>query len=253
MRPTVLPTRTAFQNVTRASRLALPSGLLCLLALLAACGGKQSPQATPKPYEIDTEEEDDGGMEMMQEFGGMSEEKVNKTVERLYPSLSDCLMKGFERVDFLGGEVAFLVKVNRAGRAEVAHAESSTLGDYESEQCMLDTLEASRWPKPVGGKIGLARTSIAFDPPGDVRPPVRWTFDDIQEAVENHRPALRECGPGGPFEITVYVDTSGQVMTAGISHTDDTGASAASCLIETVEEMEFGSPGSWPAKVTFSL
>ncbi len=243
--PFALTTRTRFNVLTVSALFA---------GTMVACGGSQeTPQAAnDEPSEIDTEDQDDG-MAMMQEFGGMNEEKVNRTIERLYPSLSDCLMKGFQNVDFLGGEVAFLVKVNRDGQAKVAHAEHSTLGNYESEQCMLDTLEASRWPKPVGGRIGLARTSIAFDPPSDIRPPVHWTFEDIEKTLEDHRETLEECGPGGPFELTVYVGTSGQVMSAGISHTDDTGQDAASCLVDTVEQMEFGSPGSWPAKVTFSL
>jgi len=229
----------------------LAPGLLATGLLAVACGGKQAPEAAAPGYEIDHEQDDSGGMEMMQEFGGMNEEKVKKTIENLYPSLSECLMNGSKRVDFLGGEVAFLVKVNTSGVAEVAHAERSTLGDYASERCMLDTLKKSRWPKPVGGRIGLARTSIAFDPPSDVRPPVDWSERDIQKALAENDGELAACGRGGPFEITAYVDTKGRVMTAGVAHADDSGEQAASCLVQAVEGIQFGSPGSWPAKVTF--
>ena len=233
-------------------RLALASTFILLGSLtVTACGGSQAPESKAPAPEIDHERDDSGGIEMMQEFGGMNEEKVKKTVEKLYPTLSDCLMNGSKRVDFLGGEVAFLVKVNTAGAAEIAHAERSTLGDYASERCMLDTLKKSRWPKPVGGRIGLARTSIAFDPPSDVRPPVEWSESDVQSALEKNDGELSACGRGGPFEITAYVDTKGRVMTAGIAHTDDSGDEAAACLVQTVESIVFGSPGSWPAKVTF--
>jgi predicted small lipoprotein YifL len=235
-------------DMRRASSLAF---LLALALFLAACGSKQAPESKAPAPEIDHERDDSGGVEMTQEFGGMNEEKVKKTIEKLYPTLSDCLMNGSKRVDFLGGEVAFLVKVNSAGTAEVAHAERSTLGDYASERCMLDTLEKSRWPKPVGGRIGLARTSIAFDPPSDVRPPVDWSASDIQTALEKNEGELAACGNGGPFEITAYVDTKGRVMTAGIAHADDSGDEAAACLVQAVESIQFGSPGSWPAKVTF--
>lgn len=224
--------------------------LLASLALLA-CGGNKPPETQQPAYELDDERDDSGGLEMTQEFGGMNEEKVKKTIEKLYPSLSECLMNGSKRVDFLGGEVAFLVKVNMSGQAEIAHAERSTLGDYASEQCMLAELKKSRWPKPVGGRIGLARTSIAFDPPSDVRPPVQWSESDVQRALDEHASELDACGRGGPFEITAYVDTKGRVMTAGIAHSDDSGEEAASCLVQAVEGINFGSPGSWPAKVTF--
>jgi len=228
-----------------------PTSLIVAALFASACGGKQAPESKAPAYEIDDERDDSGGVEMMQEFGGMNEEKVKKTIEKLYPSLSDCLMNGSKRVDFLGGEVAFLVKVNTSGQAEIAHAERSTLGDYASERCMLSELKKSRWPKPVGGRIGLARTSIAFDPPSDVRPPVEWSESDVQSALADHSSELAACGRGGPFEITAYVDTKGHVMTAGVAHSDDSGEEAASCLVQAVEGIQFGSPGSWPAKVTF--
>jgi hypothetical protein len=110
-------------DMRRASSLAF---LLALALFLAACGSKQAPESKAPAPEIDHERDDSGGVEMTQEFGGMNEEKVKKTIEKLYPTLSDCLMNGSKRVDFLGGEVAFLVKVNSAGTAEVAHAERST-------------------------------------------------------------------------------------------------------------------------------
>lgn len=223
---------------------------LALGSLAVACGGKQEEAKAPT-YEIDDEQDHSGGMEMMQEFGGMNEEKVQKTIEKLYPSLTECLMDGYKKVEFLGGEVGFLVKVNLKGEAEAAHAESSTLGNYQAEQCMLDKLKASRWPKPVGGKIGLARTSIAFDPPADVRAPVSWGQDDIQKLLESSREELHSCGRGGPFTITAYVSTRGQAMSVGVAHADDSGESTAACLVGVVQSMHFPSPGSWPAKVTF--
>lgn len=232
------------------ARFTLPVSCIALASLLSACGSKQEEAKAPS-YEVDEEQDSLGGMEMMQEFGGMNEEKVQKTIERLYPSLSDCLMEGYKRVEFLGGEVAFLVKVNMEGRAEAAHAESSTLGDYQAEQCMLDKLRASRWPKPVGGRIGLARTSIAFDPPADIRAPVRWHEDDVHATIESARADLDACGRGGPFTITAYVNTRGKVMSAGVSHSDDSGESTAACLVGAVQSIQFPSPGSWPAKVSF--
>lgn len=221
--------------------------------LLASCAQKEP--ETQDQSEAPAQEEEDSldGMEMMQEFGGMDGEKVQKTLKRLYPSLSDCLMEGYKRVDFLAGSVGFLVKVNRRGKAEVAHAESSTLGDFETEQCMLETLEASAWPKPVGGLIGLARTSIAFDAPSDVRPPVEWSYDEVRDKVEDRRSDFIACGIEGEYTLTAYVATSGKVITAGIAHTDDQGADAAVCAIDTLKDITFDSPGSWAAKVTFSL
>ncbi len=224
---------------------------LAALGLLACGGDKQ--EAKQPTYEIDNERDDTGGMEMMQEFGGMNEEKVNKAIEALYPDLESCLMQGYKRVEFLGGEMAFLVKVNLQGEAEQAQAERSTLGDFQTEQCMLGKLKASRWPKPVGGKIGLVRNSIAFDPPADVRGPVQWDQSDVATVLAQSQSDLKACGNGGPFSVTAYIRTNGKVLSAGIAHADDGADDVAACLVGAVQNIKFPSPGSWPAKVTFQL
>ncbi|HSC87252.1 MAG TPA: AgmX/PglI C-terminal domain-containing protein [Polyangiaceae bacterium] len=219
---------------------------------LMACGGEQKEVKKPT-YEDDDERDHLDGMQVMQEYGGMNEEKVNKTIESLYPSLESCLMKGYERVEFLGGEMAFLVKVNMSGVAEHAQAERSTLGDFQTEQCMLGKLKDSRWPKPVGGRIGLVRSSIAFDPPAEVRSPVEWTENDVASTLAKAEGDLKACGNGGPYLVTAYIRTNGKVLSAGVAHADDGGDDVAACLVGAVQNIKFPSPGSWPAKVTFSL
>lgn len=225
-------------------------GFTSLVLLTASCSHPQQQAEEPK-YEIDNSEERSGGPEMMAEFGGMNEEKVTRIFKNVQPDLAACLMKGYERVEFLGGEVKFLVNVNLSGHAESAFIEGSDLGDYETERCMLDRLRDQKWPKPVGGRIGPARSSIAFDAPPDVRPPVLWDASDVREALVRGADSLRACGDGGPFVITAYVSTKGSVLSAGIAHSDSNGEQTAECLVEAVRSLKFPSPGSWPAKVSF--
>ena len=228
-----------------------PLLLSSLLVLsVSACSGERK-EARQPDYQVDRDRDDLDGMQMMQEFGGMNEEKVNKTLERLQPELEECLMEGYKRVEFLGGEFAFLVKVDVKGDAVAAQAERSTLGDYQTEQCMLGKLKASKWPKPVGGLIGLARSSVEFDPPSDVRAPVEWSDTDVTAVLAEAESSLRSCGSGGPFSLTAYVNTKGNVMSAGVAHADDAGDDVAACLVGAVQNLKFPSPGSWPAKVSF--
>lgn len=235
------------------TRTALAASLL-IATSLAACGGKQKAAEAPPEIEVDNTDEFDDGMEMMQEFGGMNEEKVTRTFKRLVPDLSACLTNAGSGQDYLYGDVAFLVKVNTKGQAVAAHAENSNLGSYQAETCMLDLLKQTRWPKPVGGHIGLARNGMGYDAPSDVRPPVEWSASDVRDTLDatENAEALSACGGGGPFEITAYIDTDGSVLSAGIAHTDDNGDETAACLIGAVEAMKFSSPGSWRAKVSFT-
>jgi hypothetical protein len=62
---------------------------------------------------------------------------------------------------------------------------------------------------------------------------------------------MASCGGGGPFNITAYVRTNGSVLSAGVAHSDDAGDKTAACLVEAIKHAKFGSPGSWPAKLTF--
>jgi hypothetical protein len=39
----------------------------------------------------------------------------------------------------------------------------------------------------------------------------------------------------------------------GIASSDESGEKAADCLVDLLKGAKFPSPGSWPAKVTFSL
>src|SRR5690554_2136870 len=242
---------TTSASPTRAPR-ALLGALLTGLFGLVGCGGSDKPAESPNSEwvvedDTDTHEE----LDVMQEFGGMNQEKVDRTFKKAYPALAQCLMEGQRRVKFLGGDVQFLVKVDMTGKARHAHIEESNLGDYETEQCMLDALKSHRWPKPVGGRIGLARSSIGFDPPSDVRPPVAWSDQDIQRVLGTLSSDLSACGGGGPFFLTAYVKTNGGVLSVGVAHSDEQGDATARCLVETVKNATFGSPGSWPAKVSF--
>ncbi len=230
----------------KAARLAALSSV-ALLAL--ACGG-QAPEAKNPDWVVEQDNEPEQ-LEVMQEFGGMNQEKVDRVFKRVSGDLSQCLLDGQKRVEFLGGDVSFFLLVDLTGHAKAAHIEQSNLGDYETEQCMLSVLREQKWPKPVGGKLGKVTSSIGFDPPEDVRPPVSWDSENAEGGVEKIQSELSACGGGGPFSVTAYVKTNGAVLSAGVAHSDEQGDDAARCIVDAVKHARFSSPGSWPAKVTF--
>jgi hypothetical protein len=227
---------------------------LLLAVLFSAACAQEKPAEAPTPtYQIDNSEDptSSSGVGMMAEIGGLNEEKVSKTFKRLQPGFTGCLMAGLKRVEFLAGEVQFLVHVDLEGQVAESFIEHSSLGDVETEMCMLDCIKATKWPKPVGGRIGLARSGLAFETPPDARPPVLWTSDDVASTLRKNEPTLKSCGGSGPFEITAYVAKDGRVMSAGIAHATTADDRAATCYLEQIKELKFPSPGSWPAKVTF--
>jgi hypothetical protein len=225
---------------------------------LVACGGSEpaAKSADDAPVVEGGGEEDHlHGVRATSEIGGMNEDAVEETFSSSLSGLERCLSRGAERVEFLSGSVAFLLKIDTSGKVASAYVEHSTLGDRATEKCMLSALRSKKWPKPVGGDHGLARKSFDFDPPNDVREPTFWTDSDARPGLAKIGDDVSKCkdGHSGAFEATLYVGTEGEVLSAGIAPPDASGEEAADCLVEALEAAKFPSPGSWPAKVTLKL
>lgn len=232
-------------------------GLALSLCALSACGGSEPSPKTPKLNDgAPTAEADDlHGVRTSSEIGGMNEDEVDAVFKKSLPTLEKCLNKGAARVEFLSGSVSFFLKVGSAGKVDQAYLEHSTLGDRETEKCMLSALKSRTWPKPVGGEHGLAKKSFDFDSPNDVRPPMDWDPEQAKGALKKLGDKLNECrgNASGPFEATAYVSTEGSVITASVTPPNEAGEAAVDCLVDALREASFPSPGSWPAKITFSL
>ncbi len=224
--------------------------------MVVACGGSDKPAKTPyEEVTLEEEEPEGSGVAVSSEIGGLNQEQVDAVFARSVDDLQECLSSGADRVEFLGGGVSFFLKINADGRVTHAHLEASTLGDRETEKCMLTALRNETWPKPVGGQTGLARKSFDFDPPNDVRPPTIWSSEELDEAIGELTPDLNGCkrGTHDEFAVTMYVGTDGSVLAAGVAHEEESGEGAADCLVETLMSATFPSPGSWPAKVSVRL
>lgn len=222
--------------------------LLCL-----ACEDSAPPAKTADD-QAQGDERRSGGPSVSSEIGGLDEEKVNAAFESSLSGLERCLQQGASRVEFLGGSVAFFIKIDMEGKVDGAYLEKSTLGDRDTEKCMLGALRSKKWPKPVGGEHGLARKSFDFDPPNDVRPPADYDHDHLGKALDKISGKLASCkSQKGSYEATVYVATDGSVLSASVTPPNEDGESSVDCLVSTLKGASFPSPGSWPAKVTFTL
>jgi hypothetical protein len=119
---------------------------------------------------------------------------------------------------------------------------------------MVGVLTAQSWPKPVGGDKGQAHKSFSFDSPKAVRPPVDWSADDVKDEVAKLGPQLEECKRGqAGFTATLYVDTSGQALAAGVAASNPGADGIADCIVRVLKSGKYRSPGSWAAKVSFPL
>lgn len=232
------------------------SGLI-LGALLSACGGSEPPPKTVSSRLVsEGPTEDEATVSADSEIGGMNAEKTQAVFNAAVDDLQQCFLEGSRRVEFLSGKVHFAVEVDSSGRLSKAYLKDSTLGDRETEQCMLRVLQTRKWPKPVGGRVGRADGDFQFDADSDVRLPVDWSVENIEKGLAKLKKKLRGCKDSNPetvYRATIYVDTDGAVLSAGVATPEGEGAPAADCLVDVLRQAMLTSPGSWPAKVTFDL
>ncbi|MDI3290108.1 AgmX/PglI C-terminal domain-containing protein [Polyangium sp. 15x6] len=227
---------------------------IAALASLAGCGGEVAANKPPDTGGADSSTSGgNGGANFEAEIGALDQDKVQSTLQRTSDKLSACFHNGVRRIPFMGGEIKFALRIAQGGTATVAYLKESTLGDRETESCMLGALRSASWPSPVGGKEGLAEGGFAFDPSADERPPVALAPDRLGKELPKAKQALATCRASqgaGPITATMYLDTDGKPLAVGISSADPKGDAAAKCVVDALRGMNFPSPGSYAGKVS---
>ncbi|MBX3203930.1 MAG: AgmX/PglI C-terminal domain-containing protein [Labilithrix sp.] len=278
---------------------------LCLVAGLslsvAACGGTTPPPKTEEAVkEEPTRETPSGGPTIEQELGSIDQRAVEKKFDALQAKLETCHKQGRDRVDYLAGDVKVFMRVGKDGRVKYSWFEESTLGDRETEKCILDLFGATDWPKPVGGEAEV-RNGFGW-PGGSERPPTSWGPEKVIGALDDDKDAkksVEKCksGVSGDFHVTAYVepgdaepgsgggsgkgngagqgkgghhsgkghkpgaatatkaggDHGGRFKAIGVTPPGKEGAEKVDCIVDALKTLSLPSPGSYAAKVTFSL
>lgn len=181
----------------------------------------------------------------------MNEEAVNRAFNSLGASIQACIETGSERIKPLGGHVTIALRIDRDGGVKWAYLKESTLGDRETEKCVLDAARAKTWPKPLGGD-GLAEKSFDLEPPTQ---PLPLEEERVKKPIALVRKESAKCRQGvpGTFIATAYIRTNGQVLAAGVAPPSEKGEAAADCLVDIIRRVKFASPGNRIAKLSFEV
>ena len=221
-----------------------------LVVTCAACADPPPPVA-PMATPVEKQAIDDPSKLIYEaEVGGLPEEAMQHAFVSFHAPVEACLNAGYERVSILGGHFKMALKIDRAGKAKNAFLVESTLGDRDTEKCILDAARQRDWPHAVGGD-GLADTSFDIDPPKEH---MTWDAKKVKPAVMQARESTRKCRRGidGGFTATAYVRADGRVFSAGLATPNAEGEGVADCMVEVIRKLRFGRPGR-DAKVSFSL
>ena len=201
---------------------------------------------------------------MSAELGEIDEAATTKTFDRIGPALMRCYTTGLGRLEYMAGDVKFYIRVKPDGRLRWAFLEQSTLGDRKTETCMLGALNDTQWPLPEGGEAEVHH-GLGFDAPTNVRPPTDWSPDRVSAVIAPRSADAAACKRHGAttVQVTAYVGANqgaGRVLSAGAAASSSGAAASgpdvaadADCVLGLVRGMKMPSPGSYAAKVSFSL
>jgi hypothetical protein len=226
-----------------------------LNASILGCGSEPPPKAPePAPQAVKPHKP---RMSMSSELGQIDPAETDAAFQKLQPALMGCYQDNLKRVEFLGGDVKFYLRVAQDGTAKWVFLEDATLGDRTTERCMLDLAMSAHWPTPEGGEAEVHK-SLGFDPPSNVRAPADWSGDRVAATIGMHSADVAKCkaGASGAFHVTAYVapqGKGGKVAAAGIAPPNQEGETKSDCLVDLVKKMKMPSPGSYAAKVSFTL
>jgi hypothetical protein len=233
-----------------------------LLSAVFGCGGgkvEQRPTETPadEPQaEKNKPRARREGPSVSQELGEIDQKETERAIAKAQPDVLACQKTGAKRIDYLAGDVRAFVRLDASGQVHWSYLEGSTLGDRATEKCILGALAKAPWPKPVGGEAEI-RKSFLFDV-GDAREPASWSPDKMFEPIAKAEADINKCkgGVAGKFAVTAYVvpdGKGGKVESAGVAPPSKEGEAKVDCLVDVVRAMKPPSPGSYAAKVSFSL
>lgn len=252
---------------------------------MTACGGSPPPKVEEPTQESSRPHKSGGGLQMSQELGSIDQDKVEQTFKNLQSGkLETCHTQGRDRLEFLTGDVKVFLRIDGDGRVKYGFFEDSTLGDVETEKCIMDVLSATGWPKPQGGEAEV-RTGFGWGPGGE-REPTSWSSDKVTTALAGSKTVKKSvdaCRRGikGDFRVTAYVEEEeeggasdghgknkkppkkkphakpkepgGRFKAIGMAPPNREGHEKIGCIVDALKALELPSPGGYAAKVTFSL
>jgi hypothetical protein len=187
------------------------------------------------------------------EIGGLNEEAVARSFERMNDEVQNCFAKGTGKVNALGGHLKMKLRIDQKGALKWAYMSESTLGDRDTEKCLLDAARAKSWPLPVGGD-GLAERTYDVDPPSPVKDLDPKKFRIALALVAKETSKCRKKGTWGTiFRVTAYLRYDGMPVALGIAPPNEKGEEVIDCMIKITRKIKFGSIGRRMGKVTFDL
>ena len=229
----------------------LAAAVIGMTLMMASAGCAPGSAGLAAELDGTAERIDPGPSHVEAEIGGMDEFATNEAFNALAPDFARCVERGSAELDTFGGHAHIALRVKRDGQIRWAYLKDSTLGDRETERCVLGLVRQTTWPRPLSGE-GLADSTFDVEPRKE---PSLVDARRVGRGVLRARNQASQCRHGvpGTFRATVYLGKDGRVLSAGVAPPSEAGETVADCVAESLEGLPFGYTSARGAKTSFEL
>jgi len=232
-------------------RSSIPWPLVALC--LHACGGAPpAPTTAAVPASSSSGASGTGNFAVSGLRGTLSSLEIQGALEPKLPRMLRCVQQRRAELEPLAGRLALAFHVATDGSVVAVHPSDSTLGDRDTERCVLEVAASTHFPPPHGGEADFS-WPLEIDADEDVRQPVALSADSARAKIGTQGDVLlAECG-GSQVVVTMYVQPDGSVAAAGVAAPDGATGPQLDCIARGVRGWTFQSPGSYVGKLSFVL
>lgn len=233
---------------------------LIMIGLTGCGGGSEASRGETEEWTVGSERtaseshvERDDGMQVEGLEGTIDPAAVEAGVSSALQSIVGCFGERYDELEVLSGDFTLGFRIARDGSVISARLLDSTVGDRETERCVVRAARAIRFTRPSNGEAEASH-SLGIDLPDDVRPPVSVPVAQAQRLVSSnggHALKLRCGAEAAELAVTAYVAPGGRAMAVGAA--GDVESRALDCVADAVRGWRFSDPGSYPAKVTIAF
>ena len=189
-------------------------------------------------------------------MGTISADDVRRGLEPRMRRFGMCFSRRYDELEVLAGELLMGFRIDREGRVLWVRPVRSTVGDRQTESCLLEVARGARFRPPRGGEAEFTYP-LTMDLADGVRAPIAWGPERMQASISRFGEGLlEECRPAGVaggYAITAYVERPGRILAVGVTADSELLTETLDCVVENVRGWETPTPGSYPARVSFEV
>lgn len=231
------------------ARWMLVAGMLVAVLPGLSCAADKRVAPPPEPT---PEKAPKASARVEQTTGAMNDHDVDRAFRKFEKKVGRCVADGARRIEGIGGQVRLDLRIDTEGRVQSAHLSQSTLGDRETERCILDGALARTWPKAKGG-IGEASHEFSIEPSVPV---TQWQSKRLRPVMSEIHKKVAKCVmplEGKQWSATIYIRQNGRVAASGVAQPTVEDDDRAECLAKALNRFRFGPQRSKLTKVSFTI